>query len=134
MGFISAIPLFGFILLGYNGLVMSGFFPAQLNTPMLIISLPSGVEWQPDASTVMLILAILILYIELFKSTRTSDVTVVEHMLSTFVLIAFVVEFFIWAPAANSAFLLLTLMALIDVVAGFTITISAARRDLAMMH
>ena len=37
--------------------------------------------------------------------------------------------FLIWDRAATSTFFLLVLMATIDVIAGFSVTINAARRD-----
>ncbi len=43
--------------------------------------------------------------------------------------VACLVEFIILPGFGTSVFLLLTLMCFIDVVAGFTVTISTARRD-----
>jgi uncharacterized membrane protein len=73
------------------------------------------------------------LYIEIFKSTRTSSISIVDHTLSTIVFVAFLVSWMIFpwtiGDKSDSTFLLLTVMSFIDVVAGFTITIAAARRD-----
>ena len=80
----------------------------------------------------MVLLGVLFLYVELFKSTRTSETTIVDHLLSTFVLIFYLIAWIIYDWAGNSVFLILTSMSFLDVIAGFTITISAARRDLSI--
>lgn len=80
----------------------------------------------------MVLLGVACLYVELFKATRTSETTIVDHLLSTFVLIFYLTAWLIYPWAGNSVFLILTGMTFLDVIAGFTITISAARRDLAL--
>ena len=47
------------------------------------------------------------------------------------VFIAFLIEF-LMVPAAGTTFLVLALMSLLDVIAGFSISIFAARRDMAI--
>jgi hypothetical protein len=46
--------------------------------------------------------------------------------------VLFLVEFIVAPGAGTATFLLLTLMALLDVIAGFSISIFAARRDFAI--
>ena len=48
------------------------------------------------------------------------------------VLVIYIVEFIIVGVAANSVFFILTVIALFDVVAGFTISIRTATRDIAL--
>jgi len=45
------------------------------------------------------------------------------------VFVACLILFLIWDRAATSTFFLLMLMAMTDVIAGFSVTINAARRD-----
>jgi uncharacterized membrane protein len=59
-------------------------------------------------------------------------VSIVDHTLSTFVLVGFLVSWLIFDWAGNSVFLILTVMSFLDVIAGFTITIASARRDLSL--
>ena len=80
----------------------------------------------------MLLLGVLTLYIELVKSTKTGSITLIEHALSMVVFIACLMEFILVEQAGTSTFLILTLMSLLDVVAGFTITVASARRDFTM--
>ena len=45
------------------------------------------------------------------------------------VFVGMLIQFILSAKAGNSTFAALTLMALVDVVAGFTVSIISARRD-----
>jgi hypothetical protein len=45
------------------------------------------------------------------------------------VFIACLILFLVWQPAATSLFFLITVISLIDVIAGFSVTIRSARRD-----
>jgi hypothetical protein len=54
---------------------------------------------------------------------------VLDHLFSTIVFIAFLVEFLIVPGASTSIFFLLMIMALIDVMAGFSVSIRSAGRD-----
>ena len=132
MAILSLFPLFGFFLVGYYVLYLVGIFPEQLNHQVLSVNLPSGQLWEPTLAVMIILLGLIALFIELFKSTRTSSVSILDHILSTFVLVAFMVSWMIFEWAGNSVFLILTIMSFLDVIAGFTITIASARRDLSL--
>ncbi len=127
------IPLFAFLLVGFWGLHQLGHFPGKLNDVLFYIQLPSNAIWKPTWGDFVVLLGLATLYIEIFKSTRTTSISIVDHTLSTIVFVAFLVSWMIFpwtiGEKSNSTFLLLTVMSFIDVVAGFTITIAAARRD-----
>ena len=127
------IPLYAFLLIAFWVLHQSGHFPDKLNDIIFGLRLPSGAEWAPTWGEVMTLIGLVILYIEIFKSTRTSSISIVDHTLSTIVFVAFLVSWMIlpWTAGekGDSTFLLITIMSFIDVIAGFTITIAAARRD-----
>ncbi|MGK0270917.1 MAG: hypothetical protein ACI88H_001568 [Cocleimonas sp.] len=127
------IPLFAFLLAAFWGLHHLGYFPDKLNDILFGLVLPSGKEWAPTWGGMMVLIGLITLYIEIFKSTRTSSISIVDHTLSTIVFVAFLVSWMIlpWTAGdkGDSTFLLLTIMSFIDVIAGFTITIAAARRD-----
>ncbi|WML92214.1 hypothetical protein RCF98_07680 [Thiothrix lacustris] len=129
---IQIVPFFGILLLIYWLAVKVNLFPNGLNHVLFHLYLPSGALWKPTWGDFMVLLGVVFLYVELFKSTRTSETTIVDHLLSTFVLIFYLTAWLIYPWAGNSVFLILTGMAFLDVIAGFTITISAARRDLAI--
>ena len=132
MAILSFVPLFGFFLVGYYILAFVRIFPEELNRQVFSVNLPSGQLWEPTLAVMVILLGLVALFIELFKSTRTSSVSIVDHILSTFVLVGFMVSWMIFDWAGNSVFLILTIMSFLDVIAGFTITISSARRDLSL--
>lgn len=129
---LQIIPFFGLILLLYWLAVKTNLFPGGLNHVIFHLQLPSSSLWKPTWGDMMVLLGVFALYIELFKATRTSETTIVDHLLSTFVLIFYLTAWLIYEWAGNSVFLILTAMAFLDVIAGFTITISSARRDLSV--
>jgi hypothetical protein len=66
------------------------------------------------------------------KATRTSTRSLFDHLLSTVVFIGALVEFLLVPQAATSVFAILLVMALIDVLGGWSVSMRAARRDLTM--
>jgi len=101
-----------------------------------IISLPliSGQTWTMNMGDLMITLALVLLFFEVIKSTRVGPSTIIDHLLSTFVFIAFLVEFLVVPGAAHSVFFILMMIALLDVLAGFSISIRAATRDVNIGH
>ncbi|PWQ94669.1 hypothetical protein [Leucothrix arctica] len=132
MAILSFFPLFGFFYIGYFVLALVGIFPNELNHVVFEVNLPSGILWKPSLAVMVILFGLVALFIELFKSTRTSSVSIIDHILSTFVLVAFMVTWLIFEWAGNSTFLILTTMSFLDVIAGFTITIASARRDFSL--
>jgi len=132
MNVLKAVPLFLLIWIAYNLTVLFGNAPATLDSNIFSIGLVSGAEWTMSVRDVLIVAGILALYIEMFKSTRTGLASVIDHTLSTLVFVAFVIEFITVERAGNSTFFILGLMSLLDVIAGFTISIVAARRDFAI--
>lgn len=127
-------PLLLIPLIGYNffAFLFMGANPAGWSTQLLSIPMVSGTSWALTAGDLMLVAGLVFLFFEVLKSTNTGRSSVVEHMLSTLVFIIFLVEFLLVGAAASSVFFLLMIMALVDVVAGFTVSITGAGRDVTM--
>lgn len=131
MKFILQLSLLAIILVVFNVIIIND--PMALRgdaSPLFALPLPSGVEWLPTVGDLLIIAGVILLYLELFKATRTSVGAIIEHVLSLLVFLVFLIEFIVFAPAANSTCVILMLIALLDVVGGFTISISTARRDM----
>ena len=124
------IPVLAVIVVIYNILVF--FFEGSLNAILWNVTLISGAKWAFSVSDLLLSISVIFLFLEIAKSTRTSTATVVDHTLSLLLFIICLVEFIVVPQVGNSVFLLITLMCLLDVIAGFTITISTARRDIGL--
>jgi hypothetical protein len=131
MRLFRAIPLFAVIWVLYNLIAVAGASDS-LDGKLFEMTLISGAVWTVSTKDLLLLVGLVALFIEVFKATRTSTASILDHALSVLVFIAFLVEFLTVKQAGNSVFFLLGLMSLLDVVAGFTVTIMGARRDLAL--
>jgi hypothetical protein len=122
----SAVPLLIIPLLAYVTFAGAG---ADFGASRFPIALPSGGTWQLTLGDILLAVGLCLLFFEILKATRTGGASVVDHAFSMMVFVACLILFLIWDRAATSTFFLLMLMAIIDVIAGFAVTINAARRD-----
>ena len=97
----------------------------------VVVAVPmvSGARWEMNLGDLMITLGLFLLFFEIMKATRIGASSVIDHLLSTFVLIAYLVEFLLVESAAHAVFFLLMMIALVDVIAGFSISIRAAARD-----
>jgi hypothetical protein len=131
---LRALPMIAIPLILYNILVMfsSGDADTFFHSPILTISMIKGGQWSFSRGDLIILVTMLCLFIELVKSTYTSTASLVDHGLSMLVFIASLVEFLIVNAAATSPFFFILVGSLIDVIAGFTIGIRVARRDLSI--
>ncbi len=97
---------------------------------LISMTMVSGQQWTFSLGDLMIILGIGALFFEVLKSTGSTSRIITNHILSTVVFIVFLVEFIVVGIAAHSVFFILMVLALFDVVAGFTITIKTASRDI----
>lgn len=128
--FLLGFPLLIVALAIYN--IFTFLIPVEWGTEVASIPMVSGGIWRLTLSDVLLASGLLFLFMELFKATRHGQRAIVDHVLSTLVFIAALIEFLLVAGAATSTFALLLLMCLVDVIAGFTISIRTAQRDYAI--
>ncbi|RYE06875.1 MAG: hypothetical protein EOP22_19915 [Hyphomicrobiales bacterium] len=121
-----------FILYNVLALTLFGWQPQGWSTQLFTIPMVSGAAWSLTWGDVMLVVGLICLFFEVVKSTNTGRTSVFEHMASTALFVVFLIEFLLFAPAASSTFFILMMMTLVDVVAGFTISITGAGRDVTM--
>src|SRR5262245_44689011 len=114
---------------------MIAFLTPGLKWTDAIAAIPmmSGATWTITPEDALITLAILLLFLEIFKASRASSSRgIVDHMLSMFLFIVMLIEFLLVPQAATSTFFLLMMIAFVDVIGGFAITARAARRDIAV--
>jgi hypothetical protein len=132
---LRALPLMVIPFILYNIVaVFAGSGPATGPLSAKIFALPMlrGATWTFTWGDFILLVTLVVLFAELVKATYTSSVSLVDHGLSMMVFVACIVEFLVVNQAATSVFFLIMVASLIDVVAGFTIGIRVARRDLSI--
>ncbi|HEV7275629.1 MAG TPA: hypothetical protein VGN80_05030 [Devosiaceae bacterium] len=127
-------PLLLIPLIVYNVVVFAfmGGNPAGWSAELFTVPMVSGIAWSLTSGDLLLVLGLACLFFEVVKATQTGRSSVVEHMLSTLVFVIFLVEFLLIGGAGSSVFFLLMIMSIFDVVAGFTVSITSAGRDVTM--
>ena len=122
-----AIPLLIIVVGIYNVIAFTGM--ASFGAEIFSVSLISGDIWSMSIGDLLVAIGLLLLYVEVFKSTRSSSISIVDHLLSMMLFIICILEFVALRSFGTTTFFLIMLMTFIDVIAGFTVTISTARRD-----
>lgn len=134
---LTAVPLLILPVLAYNLVALLGFQggagavdgASRLGRALFYVPMTSGAEWDVSLSDVLIGSGLIVLFVELLKSTTSRRTVLVNHALSMVLFIACLVEFLLLPAFATSTFFLLMLMVLLDVLAGFIVTIVASRRD-----
>ena len=125
--YLKAMPLLVFVLVAYFVVVIGG--PGALDKVLFSATLPSGANWSLKMADTIVALGLLVLFLELVKSTRSSVAGMVDQGLSMLLFALCIVLFLVVRSAGTATFLLLTVMSLVDVLAAFVIAVSVARRD-----
>jgi hypothetical protein len=137
--FFTVFPLMIVPVVIYNVLALGGAtlstveaMRLRLDTDFLSVPMASGAVWHITPGHALIGGALLMLFFELIKSTGIGRAAVMNHGFSLVLFIICLVEFLLLPAFATSVFFLVMVMALLDVMAGFMVTIAAARRDFAV--
>jgi hypothetical protein len=129
---LTNVPLMIVPFIAYN-LVILGLVGGTPGDPwitvVMSVSMISGAVWEMNLGDLMILLGLFLLFFEVLKATRTGASTVIDHLLSTLVFIAYLIEFLLARSAANSVFFILMAITFLDVVAGFAVSLRSATRD-----
>ncbi len=132
-------PLLLISIAFYNVLIFGGELIFGTTAQMLLdrsISVPmfSGDIWMFRLGDFLGLGSLCLLFFEIVKSTRTGATEILNHAMSMLVFIVALVEFLVLKGFSTTTFFFIAVMAFFDVVAGFTISIVAAKRDLGATH
>jgi hypothetical protein len=94
------------------------------------IPMMSGAEWRITMGDALIALSVVFLFFEMVKASRPGSHSIVDHLLSTLVFVAALVEFLLVREAGTSVFAILLLIALVDVIGGWSVSARTARREL----
>ncbi len=129
----AALPLLALPVIIYNLIAFIGDpagAQATLTNPLFTIHMPTQANWTVSLGDLFLAASLVVLFVELLKSTTSGKAAIINHSLSMILFIVCLIEFLLLAPFATSTFFLITLMVVLDVLAGFIVTIVSARRDI----
>jgi hypothetical protein len=104
---------------------------AGLNQTFIAFYLKSGALFEITRGSAIVLLAMLMLFIEIVKSTSTSRWALVDNGLSFGVFTLSLILFLLHAAFGTIEFALIMLMMAIDFVSGFIVMTVSARRDVA---
>ena len=119
--FLIGIPLLLIPFVLYN---MVAFLTPGVSWTQEIarIPLPSQQQIGLTVGDALVALALLILFIEIFKTARLSRRGIVDHLLAILLFAVMLAELLMVKEAATATFLLLAAIAFVDVLAGFAIS------------
>ena len=130
-----AIPLLIIPFVLYNLAmvgVLGGGGVEVLESQVMSLTMLSGANWTMNLGDLFIVIALVILFFEIIKATRPGSRALLDHMFSMVLFIIFIVEFLLLPGAATQIFFILMMIAFIDVVAGFAVSIRTASRELSI--
>lgn len=123
----ASFPLLAVVVVLYSLFAMAA--PGWLTAVQFEMPLLSGAALRFQGGDLLLVLGLILLCVEVYRATSSSRGAILNHILSLVVFIIALVELLVMPRMANMTFFLIVLMAVSDVIAGFTVTISSSRRD-----
>ena len=129
---LAAFPLLALVLIAYNVFAFTSAIAPEAD--LFVYDMMSGATLALTAGDFFVLAGLFLLFLEMLKAASFGNTTIIDHILSTGVFIAGLIEFLLVAKTGTAVFLILVFMCLVDVVAGYTISIRSARRDLNIGH
>ena len=127
MRILIAVPFLSIVVAAY--LMMAAGGGLMLDADAFSAALASGAALTLRTGDFFTLAGLVALFFEMLKAARAGSGTILDHMLSTAVFVVALVCFLLVEACGTASFFLLTVMALIDVVAGFSVSIFSTRRD-----
>ena len=123
------VAFYNILMLTISGGFTSASAGARLSAPLVNLHMVSRAVWPVSLGDVLLTGSLLILFAELLKSAGSRRIAILNHSLSMALFIVCLSEFLLFPAFATSTFFLIGLMVLLDVAAGFIVTLIASRRE-----
>jgi hypothetical protein len=132
---LAALPLMIIPFVLYN-LAMLGILGgggvASLGNVISSLQMLSGAVWTMTLGDVIIVVSLVFLFVEILKASRNGRGSLINHMLSMLVFIAYLVEFLLVRDAATQIFFILMTITFVDVIGGFAVAIRSAGRDVSI--
>lgn len=133
---LGAFPMILIAVIAYNvtafGAMATGHALPALLAQSFSVNMFSGDVWKVSLGDLFVAFSLVLLFVETVKATRTSRREILNHAFSVLTFVAALVEFVVLKGFGTSPFFFIAMMCLFDVVAGYTISILAAKRDLSV--
>lgn len=123
------VAAYNLLALGLGGSFAATGLNAHLTAPLIELRTAPGGVWPVSLADLLIAAALVVWFVELVKSTHDRRVAAINHGLSIALFVICLAEMLLAAAFATSTFFLITLMVLLDVLAGFILTLAASRRE-----
>ena len=114
------------------GQTIEGAVVARLQEPLVAVPMVSGADWAVNVGDALILLGLALLFVEIIKATGTKTATILNHAVSMGLFVFCLIQFLLYESFGTSVYFIITVMALLDVLAGVIVTIVSARRDIAV--
>ena len=111
----ASFPLLALPVLLYNLAIFTA--PGGLAQSLFTIPMASGARWTVTLGDLIIFISLVVLFIELLKSTANRQIAIINHSLSMILFVFCLVEFLLLPGFGASSFFLLTTMVVLDVLA-----------------
>ena len=129
----AAIPLlilpvaaYGVYVASLSGGAWTSLAHRRLTQSLFELNTAAGGVWPVSVADLLLAAALVVLFLDLIKTPPTRRISLVNHALSMVLFVACLVALLLAPAFATSTFFLITLMVLLDVLAGFILTVAPA--------
>ena len=126
------VPVIIYMFFAFGGGVTGHADIAQLLSHGIDVRMFSGDLWHFSLGDLLVLIAVMMLFVEIVKSTRTTAREIINHALSMVIFVVTIICFIALKGFSTSTFFLILVMTMFDVVAGYTISIVAAEHDLGL--
>jgi hypothetical protein len=128
--FLIAFPLLLIPFALYN--MVAFLLNMPFSDALFSIPLPSRTKLPVTLGDALVVISILLLYVEFLKAARFGSKTVMDHVLALILLAGMASEFALVPKAQTSAFLFMTVLALVDLLAGVSVGARGRPRDIVL--
>lgn len=134
---VTSLPLILYNIIAFSSgsgvatraLIKRDFVTFQMPSTEFVDSNLRHVSLAFSLGHIFIFVSMILIFIELLKSTSTGTAAIFNHALSMLVFIVALLELVLLPGCATAAFFVITITLLLDVVAGVVVTVIAARRD-----
>ncbi len=130
---LAAIPLlvipvgaYAVLALTLGGGLNSIHAQARLTRPLFDLTTVGGGVWPVSAADLLLAAALIVAFIDLVRGMGDRRAAMVNHALSIVLFVGCLAAMLVAPAFANSTFFLITLMVVLDLAAGFIVTMGQA--------
>ncbi len=126
------VPIIFYNLIAFGGGIAGHHDMQSILSHGIAIPMFSGDRWEFGLGDLLILVSIVFLFVEIVKATRTTSREIINHGLSMLTFVLALIEFVALKGFSTSVFFLMMVLALFDVIGGYTISIVAAEHDLGL--